>query len=617
MRQLSVLLVLIVTALVLSGTSAAQDGKIHRAHAIAMHGTPKYPASFTFDYANQNAPKGGKVVFSAYGSFNNLHPFILKGNPAAGIGYLFETLTVKSLDEPFTQYGLLAESISWPEDRSWVAYTLRPEARWHDGKPITVEDVIFSLNVLKSKAAHPRYREYFSDVLKAEKTGPRRVRFNFGNSVNRELPLIVGELPILPKHYWQNRDFESTTLEAPLGSGPYRVKAVKPGRSITYELDSNYWGKDLGVNRGKYNFKTIHYEFYRDREVEREALRSGRVDFFYENVALEWATGYNLPTVRKGVLKKRLLRDGNIQPFQGFIMNTRREMFKDRRVRAALAFAFDFEWANKAQFHGAYKRTKSYFPNSELAASGIPGGDELAILEPFRDRLPPEVFSKYEPPRTDGNGDIDQNVRTALRLLKSAGWEIRNGVMTHVETGLVMSFEIMTDSRETARIVLPFADTLNKRLGIRARVPRPLPPGVYRERLKRFEFDMLVEILQQSLSPGNEQRFFWGSRQANQKGSYNYAGIRNPVVDALVELVVSAPDRESLVLRTRALDRVLLWGHYAVPNWYLAAHRVLYWDKFRYPSIFPKYALDLDFWWIDPALEATLSKRRADARQSR
>ena len=608
------LTLVLVTVLALAGTGAAQDGKVHRSHAISMYGTPKYPADFThFDYANPAAPKGGKVVFSAYGSFNSLHPFIWKGRSAAGIDNLFESLMTGSLDEPFSRYGLIAKSIQWPENRSWVAFTLRPEARWHDNKPVTVEDVIWSLETLKSKG-HPFFRQYYKNVTEAKKTGPRTVRFSFSGPMNRELPLIVGELPILPKHYWKNRDFQATTLEAPLGSGPYRVKAVDPGRSITYELDPNYWGRNLPVNRGKNNYAIIRYEYYKDQGVRREAFKAGKSDFFSENVAKEWATAYDLPTVRSGVLKKRLIPHENPQGMQAFVFNTRREIFRDRRVRAALAYAFDFEWTNQKLFYGAYTRTKSYFSNSELASKDLPVGAERAVLEPYRDRLPPEVFTKvYEPPVSDGSGNLRANLRTAKRMLKSAGWEVRNGVMTHAGSGLAMRFEILLVSPAFERVAGAFRENLEKGLGIKVDVRR-VDTAQYKQRVDSFDFDMIVDSWGQSLSPGNEQRNFWHSQAANEKGSGNTAGIRNPVVDELIEQVISAPDRESLIARTRALDRVLLWGHYVIPHWHLAAYRILYWDKFGVPDIIPKYALGDEFWWVDPVLDDNLPARRAAAK---
>ena len=601
---------LVVALFALPGTTLAQEaGEVHRAHAIAMHGTPKYGADFEhFEYTNPEAAKGGRVIFSAFGSFDSLHPFILKGQSAAGVGNLFETLTTSSSDEAFSRYGLLAESIEWPEDRSWVAYTLRPEARWHDGRPVTVEDVIWSLETLKTKG-HPGFRQYYANVDNAERTGPRSVRFNFSGPTNRELPLIVGELPILPKHYWQERDFEATTLDAPLGSGPYRVAAVDPGRSITYERDPDYWGKDLPVNRGKNNYGVMHYEYYRDRGVQREAFKAGKIDFFSENVAKEWATAYDLPSVRGGVVNKRLIPHQNPQGMQAFVFNTRREIFQDRQVRAALAYAFDFEWTNQNLFYGAYTRTKSFFSNSELASADLPSDAELAVLEPYRDQLPPEVFTEaYEPPATDGTGNLRANLRAALRLLKGAGWDIRDGVLTHTDSDVVMQFEIMLVSPDFERVVLPFTKNL-ERLGITVDV-RTVDTSQYQQRIDSFDFDMIVGGWGQSLSPGNEQRYLWHSLAADIQGSRNTPGIRDAVVDALIDLVISAPDRDSLIDRTRAMDRVLLWSHYVIPHWHLAAYRVLYWDKFGTPEIMPKYDLGVQYWWIDPDLDATLAERR-------
>ncbi|MDE0205669.1 MAG: extracellular solute-binding protein, partial [Candidatus Tectomicrobia bacterium] len=417
------------------------------------------------------------------------------------------------------------------------------------------------------------------------------------------------ELPILPKHYWQDRDFEATTLEAPLGSGPYRVAEVDPGRSITYELDPDYWGKDLPVNRGKSNYGIMHYEYYRDRGVQREAFKAGKIDFFSENVAKEWATAYDLPTVRGGVINKRLIPHENPQGMHAFVFNTRREMFRDPQVRAALAYAFDFEWTNQNLFYGAYKRTKSFFSNSELASADLPSDAELAILEPFREQLPAEVFTEaYEPPATDGTGNLRANLRTALRLLKGAGWDIQDGVLTHTDSGLVMQFEIMLVSPDFERVVLPFTKNL-ERLGIAADV-RTVDTSQYQQRTDSFDFDMIVSGWGQSLSPGNEQRYFWHSQAADIQGSRNMPGIRDAVIDALIDLVISAPDRESLIDRTRAMDRVLLWSHYVIPHWHLAAYRVLYWDKFGTPEILPKYDLGVQYWWIDPDLDATLAERR-------
>ncbi len=611
-RSVSILLLISFTFLLwYDGVAAMAD--VHRAHAIAMHGQPKYGPDFPhFAYVNPQALKGGKIVNSAFGSFDSLHPFILKGRAAAGIGTLFETLTTRSLDEAFTQYGLLAETIEWPDDRSWVAYTLRAEARWHDGKPVTVEDVIWSLHILKTKG-HPFYRSYFANVAQAEQAGDRTVKFTFSGPPNLELPLIVGEMPILPKHYWQGRDFTATTFEPPLGSGPYRVTSVDPGRSITYERDPHYWGKDLPVNVGQHNFGTMRFDYYKDRAVSREAFTAGHVDFFRENNSKAWATGYNIPAVQKGLIIKRQIPHENPQGMQAFVFNTRRAFFTDPRVRRALGYVFDFEWTNTNLFYGAYTRTSSYFANSELASSGVPSPEELAILEPFRGQIPAEVFTAaFAPPTTDGSGNIRANLRAALRLLQSAGWAIRQGKLTHLATGQPMRFEILLVSPAFERIVLPFTKNLT-RLGVQASV-RTVDTAQYQQRLDTFDFDMIITTWRQSLSPGNEQRDFWSAKAADIKGSRNLAGMQHPVLDALIDLVISASDRASLIHRTRALDRVLLWQHYVIPQWHISAYRVAYWDKFRRPELAPKYSLGVQTWWIDPALEASLETRKSTMR---
>ena len=609
MRKLLVTFLIMGLAIVTSYSTFAGEGKIYNAYAIAMHGEPKYGPDFKyFDYVNPNAPKGGQIVYGGFGSYDSLNPFILKGRPPLGIGGLFESLTTNSSDEAFTEYGLLAEAIEWPEDRSWVAFTLRSEARWHDGKPVTVEDVIWSLETLKTKG-HPFYRAYYANLAKAEKVGDRKVKFTFSGPQNPELPLITGQLSILPKHYWEDRDFESTTLEPPIGSGPYKIKNLDAGRSITYELDSNYWGKDLPVNVGQNNFGIIRYDYYRDLGVEREAFKAGEIDFFQENVSKEWATGYNIPVVEKGVIVKRQIPHENPQGMQAFVFNTRREIFKDRKVRQALGYAFDFEWTNKNLFYDVYTRTTSYFSNSELASSGLPGAGELEILDKFRGRIPDEVFTEvFSPPQADGSGNIRSNIRTALKLLKEARWEVRDGELMNAETETVMSFEILLVSSSFERIALPFTKNLEK-LGITT-IVNTVDTAQYQNRLDSYDFDMVITTWRQSLSPGNEQRDFWGSEATDTNGTRNLAGIKDEAIDEFIDLVISAPDRENLINRTRALDRALLWNHYVIPQWHISAYRVAYWDKFRTPEIRPKYSLGVNTWWIDSELEASLGKRK-------
>jgi len=586
-------------------TARAAPGQI--THALAMHGAPKYAPDFQhFDYVNPNAPKGGTLRFGVQGTFDSFNPFIPKGNVGAGAS--FETLLTQSADEPFSEYGLIAESIEMPDDRLWVIFTLRPQARWHDGKPITVEDVIWSFNTLKSKG-RPSYRFYYASVAAAEKVGSRRVKFTFAEKGNRELPLIVGELPILPKHYWETRDFEKTTLEPPLGSGPYRITEFEAGRFVTTERVKDYWGKDLPVNRGQNNFDRIRYDYYHDDTSIRIALKAGEIEFRLENQAKAWALDYDVPPVREGWLKKEEVRHFSPTGMQAFAYNTRREIFRDRNVRQALAFAFDFEWTNKNLFFGQYTRTESYFSNSELAATGLPEGKELEILERYRGRIPDEVFATpYRAPSTDGSGWPRENLRQAFALLEEAGWTVEDTRLINVHTGQPFEFEILLVSPAFERIVLPYVRNL-KRLGIDARV-RLVDQSQYINRLRSFDFDMIVAVWPETESPGNEQRNFWSSAAADLPAGRNYAGIKDPVVDELVELLISAPDRETLVARTRALDRVLLFGYYVVPNWHLQVQRILSWDRFSRPAVTPRSGTSIDYWWFDPVKVARLEAER-------
>jgi len=582
-------------------------------HGASMYGDLKYGPGFRhFDYVNPDAPKGGLVKLAAVGTFDTLNPFILKGVAAAGIGGLFESLTVASSDEPFSQYGLIAESVEMPADRAWVAYILNPAARFHDGTPITAADVVWSFETLRTKG-HPFYRAYYAKVTSIEAVGPLKVRFAFGPGDNRELALIVGQLPVLSRAYWSRRAFEKTTLEPPIGSGPYRVESLEPGRSITYRRNPDYWGARLPVNAGRDNFDVIRYDYYRDSTVALEAFKAAAYDFREENTAKSWATGYDSPALRQGLILKEAIRHEVPTGMQGFVYNTRRPVFQDPRVRLALAHAFDFPWTNAHLFYGAYTRTQSYFSNSELAARGLPGPEELRVLEPFRGRVPDEVFSReYRAPSTDGSGFIRKGTMEALGLLAEAGWVVRDQRLVHARTGEPMRFEVLLHDATWERIALPFARNL-ERLGIEARV-RTVDAAQYQYRMEHFDFDMVVAVFPQSLSPGNEQRDFWASDKAAVPGSQNLAGVRDPVVDGLIDLVVAAPDRPGLVARTRALDRVLLWGHYVIPHYHIQSFRVAYWDRFGRPAISPRYALGFDTWWIDPARAARLDARRSSQR---
>ncbi len=592
--------------LVLAASTARAQGPTH---AIAMHGEPKYGPDFPhFEYVNPAAPKGGQVRLAAIGSFDSLNPFIIKGEAAAGIGSLYDSLTVASADEPFTRYGLLAESMELAEDRSWIVYTLREGARWHDGRPVTVDDVVFTFDLVR-REGEPQIRFYYRDIAAIEKLDARRVKFVFANTGNRELPLIVGEQAILPRHFWEGRDFSKTTLEPPLGSGPYRVDSLEAGRFIVYRRDPGYWGRDLPVNIGRHNFGTIRYDYYRDTTVVIEAFKAGEFDYREENSSKHWATAYEMPEVEKGLLNKMRFENGMPQGMQGYVINTRRELFADRRVREALGWAFDFERSNQTLFYGQYKRTRSYFDNSELAATGQPDAAELALLEPYRDRLPPEVFTtEYQPPVTRGDGRIRDNLRRAYELLSAAGWKVEDGTqLVHGESGRPFEFEILLVSPLFERITLPYKQSL-ERLGITARV-RTVDTAQYLKRLETYDYDMIVFRWGVSQSPGNEQLNFWGSTAAEQPGSRNFAGIRDPVVDALIEKLIAAQTREELVTACRALDRVLQWGFYVVPHWHIDYDRVLFWDKFGRPDVTPVAGVQFGAWWVDPEREGRLRGR--------
>ncbi|HKY94520.1 MAG TPA: extracellular solute-binding protein [Kiloniellales bacterium] len=580
------------------------------AHAIAMHGEPLYPAGFShFGFVNPDAPKGGRLAQASIGSWDSFNAFIAKGDPAPGITLIYDSLTTAGPEEAFTQYGLLAERIDCPADRSWVVFHLNPAARWHDGQPITADDVIWTFESLLEKGA-PAFRFYYASVARAVKEGERTVRFEFHPGENRELPLILGQITVLPKHWWtaEGREIADTTLEVPLGSGPYKVGAYEPGRSIEYQRVEDWWGKDLGVSRGYYNFDRLRYLPFRDQLVARQSLKAGDLDVFTESQAKAWATEYDIQPVRDGRLLKEEFEDLSSGGMQNFTMNSRRAYFRDSRVRYALAHAFDFEWTNKYLFNGLYVRPNSFFFPTELGARGLPTPEELAILEPYRGRIPDEVFTQaYEPPSTDGSGWPRANLKKAFALLEEAGWVVRDMKLVNAETGWQMNFEILLTQVLFERLVLPFKRNL-ERLGIAVRV-RTVDQSQYINRVRTFDFDMVVFGLGQSLSPGNEQRNYWSSAAADMEGGYNYAGIKDPVVDELIELLIAAPDRESLIFRTRALDRVLLWGHYVIPQWDSPYTRILSWNKFGRPSEVPLQGVQILTWWYDEARARQLEQR--------
>ena len=578
-------------------------------HALTLYGEPaKYPASFKhFDFVNPDAPKGGELRQSGFGGFDSLNPFINKGVAADDIGLIYDTLTRHSLDEPFTEYGLLAEKIEVAPDHSWVRFYLRPQARFHDGQAVTAADVVFTFDALMKDGA-PQYKAYYADVAKATAEDAQRVRFDFKRSNNRELPLILGQLPVLPKHWWSNREFKKGNLEIPLGSGPYKVADVAAGRSIRYERVKDYWGNELAVNRGFYNFDSILIDYYRDTTVALEALKAGQFDYWLEVSAKNWASAYDVPAVKDGRLHKEEITNHNPTGMQGFVFNIRRPLFQDPRVREALGLLFDFEWTNKQLFNGAYTRTHSYFENSELAASGLPGSDELKILEPLRAKLDPKVFnSVFEVPRSDASGIIREQQRRAYQLLQEAGWKIVDDKMVDAD-GKPVSLEFLLAQTDFERVLLPYKRNLAD-LGIEL-VIRRVDVSQYINRLRSRDFDMIVGGFGQSSSPGNEQREYWHSASADNPGSRNFIGLKDPAVDSLVEGLINADSRQSLVAHTRALDRVLLAGHYVIPNWHIKTWRVAYWDRLQHPEVTPLYDVGLMTWWAKadaPAAPAPVS----------
>lgn len=592
----------------------AQDAPAWQ-HGISLFGEVKYPEGFPhFDYVNVNAPKGGTIRLSTTGTFDTLNPFNLKGTPAAGAGIIYDTLMASAMDEASTEYGLIAASLSHPDDFSSVTYKLRPEARWHDGKEITADDVIFSLNTLRK--SHPFYNSYYKNIASAEALSPHEVKFTFDQKGNRELPQITGQLVILPKHFWEGtdkdgkkRDFFASTLEAPLGAGAYKVGEVKPGRSIAYERVEDYWATELNVNVGQNNFDEIRYEYFRDLDVRLEGFKGDAFDFISENSAKRWATGYDFPAVKRGDVTLQNFRTKNAEPMQGFVLNTRQEHFKDRRVRRAFDLAYDFEWMNENVFFGQYQRITSYFENTELAATGLPDGRELEILNEIRDLVPAELFtSEYETPVNGDRRKLRANLKKARGLLEEAGWVIKDGKLVNSESGKPMSVEFMIVQAGSERVINPYRKSL-ERLGITSKI-RVIDTSQYRARLDDFDFDIVTSSFGQSLSPGNEQRDFWGSDSADRKGSRNVIGIKNPAVDKLIDKIIFAKNRADLVAATRALDRVLLWNHYIVPQFFTPNIRTARWDRFGLPEKSPDYAFTYLTWWWDEQKAAAVKGKQ-------
>jgi microcin C transport system substrate-binding protein len=590
-----------------AGGSAA-PGQAIRTHALSLLGQPELPADFPhFPWVNPNAPKGGEIALTALGSFDTFNPFIIRGTAAVGSQLIYDTILKPSQDEASTEYPYLAQWIDLPADRMAVSFDLNPNARWHDGRPVTAADVVWTFGALRQHG-RPFYRSYYGDVSEVVADSERRVTFKFSNNDNRELALILGQMVVLPRHWWESRDFTRPILEPPLGSGPYRIERFDAGRSIVYRRVEDWWARDIPSMRGTQNFGAYRYEYFRDTTVALEAFKAGQIDFRTENVARDWATAYDFPARRRGLVKLDEIRHSLPTGMQAWAVNLRRPLFQDMRVRRALVELFDFEWMNANLFFGAYARTNSYFSNSELASSGLPQGKELAILERFRGRVSDEVFTtEFRLPTTDGSGNNREGLRRALAFLQQAGWQVRDRRLVNAQ-GQRFEFEILIQGPTFERIALPYVQAL-ERVGMAVRV-RTVDPAQYQTRIDAFDYDMTVDTMGQSLSPGNEQRDYFTCAKARENGSQNVAGICDPAIDELVELVVNAPDREELVARTRALDRVLLANHFVIPHWHIQSFRIAFWDKFGRPERSPKFALGLDSWWIDPAKERALTEAR-------
>lgn len=638
-------LLLLVAVVITTAPLKAAEAEAGEKHiALSLTGTPKYgPDTKHFDYVNPEAPKGGTLRLFGNGGFDSLNPFTTKGTPASALLLTYDQLMSNSMDEGSAQYCHLCEWVTYPADFSSVTFKLREGPKFHDGQPITVEDVIFSLMALKE--ANPRYKQYYKNVVKAEKTGDREVTFSFDVTGNRELPFIVGELFVVPKHYWtgkdkdgEPRDLSKTTLEPPLGSGPYKIADFRPGQNISYSLVPEYWGTELFTNVGQYNFEQIKYEYFRDQSVAFEAFKADQFDFYYENSSINWARNYEFSAVKDGrVVKRDDIVLQNPQGMQGFVFNTRRGKFSDVRVREALSRAFDFEWAAKNLFYNQYERTSSYFENSELAASGKPSEAELALLKPLADELPRGVLTdEYKPFSHEGQGGTRKQLREARELLRAAGWTIQKEVTEDASCGFfcramiaiglksekqknvlrntsgeAMKVEFLIVAPAFQRVIQSYVKNLDQ-LGVQSSI-RLVDPAQYQKRLETFDFDIVISSFGQSESPGNEQRFYWGSQAADTPGSRNLAGIKNKAVDKLINDIIFAKSRADLVTATRALDRVLLFSHYVVPNWHTAYERIAYWQRFDQPKVQPSRAVGhVQTWWYNPEKAAKLKDKPTD-----
>lgn len=585
-------------------------------HAISMYGEPKHQPGETFPYVNAEAPKGGEIRLGVVGTFDSLNPFVTKGDPAAGLStigrapvYVYDTLMARSKDEPFTVYGRLAETVEMPVDRSWIIFNLRSEAKWADGEPITAEDVAFTHHLLLNKG-RPNIRLFYSKVTKVEVLGPRRIKFSFAkledeDRYNPEMPLLMGLMTVLPKHALAGKDLEKIMLEPIMGSGPYRIKTFQPGKSIVYERRPDYWGWDIAVNRGKYNFDEIHIDYYRNAQVAREAFKAGYYDVRGEAEPAQWKHMHQWPPVKRHQILLQEIPHTQPVGVYSMVFNTRRAPFSDPLVRRALSYAFDFEWINKNLFHGFYTRTRSFFDNTEMVHSGPPTGKELEILEPFREQLPKSVFLKdFKPPKDGGALVRRHNLQKAKTILRKAGWGFSEGKLLHLKSQKPMKFEILLHHPGEEKVALAYARNL-KLLGIDARI-RVVDSAQYANRRLQFDYDVLMNLSWgQTASPGREQTFYYSTRAADESGSRNYPGIKNPVVDSLCETIATAKDRETLVAAARALDRVLASGYYVLFLYHQDKSYLAYWDKFDHPPFKPDVSVGLTTWWQKAAKRKT------------
>jgi microcin C transport system substrate-binding protein len=583
-------------------------------NAFTVLGEPALPPDFrAFPYVNVNASKGGSGNLAEIGTFDSFNPFILRGTPethgaaswvvlpggsgsGSSVGHVWESLLTASADELETGYGHLAETIEVPDDKTWVAFNLRPQAKFSDGVPVMAEDVAWTFRTLL-ESGRPSFRVQFGDVRDVMVEGPRRVRFNFKTTQNRELPLVVGGLPVLPKHFFDGRDFTKPLTDAPVGSGPYRITSFELGRSVTFTRDPNWWAADMPTGRGTNNFDQVRYEYFRDSTVAMEAFKAGKVDIRSENIAKNWATAYDFPAVRNGAVIKREYTHKLPTGIQGYAMNTRRAVFADPRVRQAVTWAFDFEWTNKNLFYGAYTRTLSYFSNTENAATGLPSPQELQLLQPYHDSLPASLLTQpFSLPVTDGSGNDSEELREALKLLREAGWQVKDRKLLDAK-GQPAAFTILLDDPSLERVALPYVQNLRK-LGFDVQV-RTVDPAQYQHLTDDFDFDMIMMIYPGSDIPGSELRDYWSCAGAKTQGSSNVPGICNPAIDAMIEKVIAAEDRDTLRTAARALDRLLLWNWYLVPNWHSQNFHVAYWDRFGDPGIPIREGFNFDTWWVD------------------